>query len=57
MADQYKNPPEMSIDLSKTYAATLDTSAGEIAIEFYAADAPQTVNNFVFLCATASTTT
>jgi cyclophilin family peptidyl-prolyl cis-trans isomerase len=49
MAAQYKNPPEMSIELSKTYTATLDTSAGEIAIEFYAADAPQTVNNFVFL--------
>ncbi len=49
MAAQYNTPPEMSIGLSKTYAATIDTSAGEIAIEFYAADAPQTVNNFVFL--------
>ena len=49
MAAQYNSPPEMSIDLSKSYTATIDTSAGEIAIEFYAADAPQTVNNFVFL--------
>ena len=49
MAAQYSTPPEMSIDLSKTYTATIDTSAGEIAIEFYAAAAPQTVNNFVFL--------
>ncbi len=49
MAAQYDAPPEMSIDLSKTYTATIDTSAGEIEIEFYAADAPQTVNNFVFL--------
>ena len=49
MAAQYNTPPEMSIDLSKTYTATIDTSAGEIAVEFYAADAPQTVNNFVFL--------
>jgi cyclophilin family peptidyl-prolyl cis-trans isomerase len=49
MAAQYNTPPETSIDLSKTYTATIDTSAGEIAVEFYAADAPQTVNNFVFL--------
>jgi cyclophilin family peptidyl-prolyl cis-trans isomerase len=49
MADQYNTPPEMSIDLSKTYTATIATSAGEITFEFYAADAPQTVNNFVFL--------
>jgi cyclophilin family peptidyl-prolyl cis-trans isomerase len=49
MADQYDTPPEMSIDLSKTYTATIATSAGEITFEFYAADAPQTVNNFVFL--------
>ena len=49
MAAQYNTPPEMSIDLSKTYTATIDTSAGEIAVEFYAEDAPQTVNSFVFL--------
>ncbi|MEN8233707.1 MAG: peptidylprolyl isomerase [Actinomycetota bacterium] len=49
MAAQYPSPPEMSIDLSKAYTAVLDTSAGEITVEFYAADAPQTVNNFVFL--------
>jgi len=49
MAAQYNNPPEMAIDLSKTYTATIDTSAGEIAVAFYSAEAPQTVNNFVFL--------
>jgi cyclophilin family peptidyl-prolyl cis-trans isomerase len=49
MAKQYSAPPEMTIDLSKTYTAKLATSAGDIAIEFAAADAPQTVNNFVFL--------
>jgi cyclophilin family peptidyl-prolyl cis-trans isomerase len=49
MAKQYSAPPEMTIDLSKTYTATLATSAGDITIEFAAADAPQTVNNFVFL--------
>jgi len=49
MAAQYPAPPELTIDLSKTYSATLHTSAGDIEIRFYAADAPQTVNNFVFL--------
>ena len=49
MATQYDGPPELTIDLAKTYTATLHTSAGDIALEFYAADAPQTVNNFVFL--------
>ena len=49
MAAQYDAPPEITIDLSTTYTAKIDTSAGEITVEFYAADAPQTVNNFVFL--------
>lgn len=49
MAAQYDAPPEITIDLSKTYTAKIDTSAGEIAVEFDAANAPQTVNNFVFL--------
>jgi cyclophilin family peptidyl-prolyl cis-trans isomerase len=49
MAAQYDAPPELTIDLSKTYTAKIDTTAGEITVEFYAAGAPQTVNNFVFL--------
>jgi len=49
MTGQYDTPPELTIDLSKTYTAKIDTSAGEISVDFYAADAPQTVNNFVFL--------
>ena len=49
MATQYDAPPELTIDLSKTYSAMIDTSAGEITVTFYAEDAPQTVNNFVFL--------
>ena len=49
MAAQYDAPPELTIDLSTTYTAKIDTSAGAITVEFYAADAPQTVNNFVFL--------
>jgi cyclophilin family peptidyl-prolyl cis-trans isomerase len=49
MAKQYDSPPEFSIDLDKSYQATLDTNHGEIVIEFDADRSPQTVNNFVFL--------
>lgn len=49
MTDQYSNPPEMSIDSSKTYSASIQTSQGTMTLELFAAEAPQTVNNFVFL--------
>lgn len=39
----------MSIDTSKKYTATFETRAGQIVCELFAKDAPQTVNNFVFL--------
>jgi len=39
----------MQIDLSKTYAATIETAKGDIVIELFADKAPHTVNNFVFL--------
>jgi len=39
----------MSIDKQKSYTATFVTSRGEIAVELFAADAPVSVNNFVFL--------
>ena len=39
----------MTIDPSKNYAATIDTSRGQIVCELFAQDAPKTVNNFVFL--------
>ena len=45
----YGSPPPMTIDTSKTYTATLETEKGNIVIELAAADAPRTVNNFVFL--------
>ncbi len=45
----YDGQPEMSIELDKTYQATLHTSEGDITIDFYPTDAPLTVNNFVFL--------
>ena len=39
----------MTIDPSKKYVATLETSKGTIVIDLFAKDAPKTVNNFVFL--------
>lgn len=45
----YDAPPPMTIDPSKRYFATLKTDKGDIRIELFAAEAPRTVNNFVFL--------
>jgi cyclophilin family peptidyl-prolyl cis-trans isomerase len=41
--------PPMCIDVTKTYTATLDTDVGNIVITLNPAEAPKTVNNFVFL--------
>lgn len=46
---QYSAPPSMQIDPAKTYTATIHTTRGDIVCQLFAADAPQTVNNFVFL--------
>jgi cyclophilin family peptidyl-prolyl cis-trans isomerase len=46
---QYTAPPAMTIDVTKTYVATIATSAGDIQVELLATEAPETVNNFVFL--------
>ncbi len=46
---QWKNPPAMIIDPSKTYYATIETERGNIELELYPQYAPKTVNNFVFL--------
>jgi cyclophilin family peptidyl-prolyl cis-trans isomerase len=45
----FNDRPEMGIDPSKRYTATLDTSLGQIVIALDAINAPVTVNNFVFL--------
>ena len=42
-------PPPMVIDPGSTYTAMISTSKGKIACELYADQAPQTVNNFVYL--------
>src|SRR5437773_2989462 len=49
MPKQYSAPPAMSIDTNKNYTATFDTSRGQIVCDLFAKDAPNTVNNFVFL--------
>lgn len=41
--------PEMSIDVKKKYSATLETSEGDITIQFTAKATPITVNNFIAL--------
>lgn len=46
---QWKTPPEMQIDLQKTYRVEMETSKGMIELELYPEHAPKTVNNFVFL--------
>jgi len=49
MPNQYDRPPTMQIDPSKQYQAILRTEKGDIQVELFAAQAPKTVNNFVFL--------
>ena len=49
MSKQYQQPPKMAIDPKKKYSATFDTSKGKIEVDLFTADAPITVNNFVFL--------
>ena len=46
---QFAAAPELGIDPTKRYTATLDTTLGEIVIALDAVKAPNTVNNFVFL--------
>lgn len=46
---QWMTPPEMQIDPSKPYFATVNTSLGSFKIQLLAGESPRTVNNFVFL--------
>ena len=46
---QWSAPPAMSIDTGASYTAVVNTTAGPITIELLTGDAPNTVNNFVFL--------
>lgn len=42
-------PPTNTIDPTKTYTATIETTQGTMVIALDAADAPNSVNNFVYL--------
>ena len=46
---QYPGVPEMKIDTTKGYYATIVTNRGNIVVQLYADVAPVTVNNFVCL--------
>ncbi len=45
----FPEAPPMCIDPEKTYIATMETSLGSLTIALYPDQAPNTVNNFVFL--------
>ena len=45
----YSNPPEMALDPNADYYANVTTERGVIRIRLFAKEAPETVNNFVFL--------
>jgi len=48
---RFSQPPDIGIDPSKRYTATMETSMGTLVIALDAIAAPKTVNNFVFLAA------
>src|SRR4051812_32885007 len=48
-AATWPSPPPLTIDPEQPYSVTIKTSLGEMTAELYAHDAPNTVNNFLFL--------
>ena len=48
---KFAEAPEMGIDPSKRYTATMETSMGTLVIALDPIAAPRTVNNFVYLAA------
>ena len=51
MSDEkvYSSMPEMIIDKNKSYTDVIQTSMGDLTVEFFSDTAPVTVNNFVSL--------
>jgi cyclophilin family peptidyl-prolyl cis-trans isomerase len=45
----YGSPPEMALDPDKDFHANLVTEKGTVRVRLFAEEAPETVNNFVFL--------
>lgn len=46
---RYTMPPAMSIDVSKSYTAIIQTPKGAMRVNLFASETPVTVNNFIFL--------
>ena len=49
VAKHYASAPPMTIDPNKTYTATIKTDSGDVTVQLLPKDAPDAVNNFVFL--------
>ena len=49
MSKSYSAPPEFTLDMDKTYSATIETNHGNIEIALDPGRSPITVNNFVSL--------
>lgn len=45
----YTSMPDMKIDPTKSYTANINTSMGDMKVEFFSETAPVTVNNFISL--------
>ena len=48
-AKQYENSPNLILDPTMKYSATIETAQGTMTAELFPAEVPITVNNFVFL--------
>ncbi|MEA3337458.1 MAG: peptidylprolyl isomerase [Chloroflexota bacterium] len=48
-AEMFDSAPDMIIDPEGVYVATIETAKGDIVVEMYSQEAPQSVNNFVVL--------
>ncbi len=46
---KWASEPDMAIDPTKKYTATIATDKGDLVVELFAEKTPKTVNNFVFL--------
>lgn len=47
--NDFDEPPELTIDLSRDYLANIDTNFGRFTIDLYDNAAPENVNNFIYL--------
>lgn len=46
---KYQSPPKLTIDPNINYSAEVQTSLGSFTVSFFPKEAPNTVNNFIFL--------